>query len=276
MSENDNLNMIKSSTAAITEIIKTTADTPEAKEAAKNLGQTAITITKAVNNCLLPIAAMNYGFEKVRIYFANKFADDIAKKTEHIPPENLIEPKASIAAPALQGLAFAHEEQNLKEMYLNLLANSMDSRKESSVHPAFVEIIKQLNSLEAQILHDIFILRKDLPIAQVIFQKQEKYIGPYHVKANHLLYMHEGSNLTFLPDTPVFIDNWVRLGLIEATYDLQLQPESRYNWVKEHPKYIEISKEQAPEGYEIDHLDGILSATDFGRSFAKAVGILPD
>jgi hypothetical protein len=36
-------------------------------------------------------------------------------------------------------------------MYVNLLANSMNTDKNNVVHPSFVEIIKQMNSLDAKV-----------------------------------------------------------------------------------------------------------------------------
>jgi len=59
------------------------------------------------------------------------------EKAAGIPPEHVVEPKASIAGPALQALAFSHEEPDLREMYLNLLRASMDARTAKVAHPAF-------------------------------------------------------------------------------------------------------------------------------------------
>ena len=36
-------------------------------------------------------------------------------------------------------------------------------------------------------------------------------------------------------DAAVWIDNWVRLGLVTVAYDLHLSCESTYDWVAEHP-----------------------------------------
>lgn len=107
----------KTVTEVVGQVIKAAGDDPQVKEAAGNLGKTAVTITKAINNVLLPIAAINYGFDKARIYFEKKFSQDMAEKIATIPKDQIVEPKPSIAGPALQGLAFSHEEPNLKEMY---------------------------------------------------------------------------------------------------------------------------------------------------------------
>jgi hypothetical protein len=124
MIDKDSIDTVASATNAVGEIIKAAGDSQEAKQAGSNIGKAAVTITAAINNCLLPIAAVNYVFEKARFYFNNFFQTDIKAATADIPEEDLIEPKPSIAAPALQALAFAHEEPDLKDLYLKLLAVS--------------------------------------------------------------------------------------------------------------------------------------------------------
>ena len=152
MNPDDSIKTARDGVALVGEILKAAGDNPNVKEAGQNLGQTALTVTKLINNALLPIAAVNFAFDKAKVYFAEKFPQDIAAKTAAIPPEQVVEPKASIAGPALQGLAFTHEEPNLKEMYLSLLATAMDGRVAADAHPAFVEVIRQLSSEEAQLM----------------------------------------------------------------------------------------------------------------------------
>jgi hypothetical protein len=58
-------------------------------------------LPKAINNALLPLAAINFAFDKARAYFAEKFRQDLSEKAAAIPPEQIVEPRASIAGPAL-------------------------------------------------------------------------------------------------------------------------------------------------------------------------------
>lgn len=164
MPDDDPMKIAKESISLIAEVIKAAGDNPQVKEAAGNLGQTAVTLTKTINNVLLPLAAINFAFDKARAYFSGKFQEEIAAKAEAIPAEHIVEPKASIAGPTLQGLAFTHEEPNLKEMYLNLLATAMDGRAASLAHPAFVEIIKQLDSEDARLVRGALQSPSAIPI----------------------------------------------------------------------------------------------------------------
>lgn len=55
----------------------------------------------------------------------------------------------------MQALTYTAQNETLREMYVNLLANSMNTDKNSVVHPSFVEIIKQMNSLDAKVFDEI-------------------------------------------------------------------------------------------------------------------------
>lgn len=218
MTIDDSIKTATSGVALVGEIIKAAGDSPNVKEAGQNLGQSALTITKTINNALLPLAAVNFAFDKARVYFAEKFQQDISRKASTIPPEQIIEPKASIAGPALQGLAFTHEEANLKDMYLSLLATAMDGRVASEAHPAFVEIIKQLNSEEADLIRGV--LQSQIPIAIVEVQLTSVGIEGWHTLAKHLLNWTDlkTSSSVEKPKTPAMVDNWLRLGLVNVDY----------------------------------------------------------
>ncbi|HEV8398139.1 MAG TPA: DUF4393 domain-containing protein [Vicinamibacterales bacterium] len=153
--------------SVVGEVIKLAGESPEVRAAGGELGKTALTITKAINNALLPLAAVNVAFDKARNYFSERFEKELTTKVAEIPADDLIEPKASVAGPALQGLAFSHEEPDLKNLYLNLLATAMDARVAAGVHPTFVEIIRQLTAEEASLLRTVLRERGTIAAAEV-------------------------------------------------------------------------------------------------------------
>ena len=231
-------------------LIDIAGENPEAKQAGRELGKTALTVTQTINVVLLPLAALNSGIEKARKYFANPFAEELAAKADAIPSEFIVEPKASVAGPALQGLAFTHEEPNLKEMFLSLLVTAMDGRKANNAHPAFVEIIKQLTSEEAILLRGIVQSNVLLPIVEL----REKAPGTngHHVSYRHLMSLVDDEVGEHKEDLrlPAKIDNWIRLGLIEVTYEASLVNDDSYKWVEQRPEYRRCCEESAAVGSE--------------------------
>jgi hypothetical protein len=275
MSTDEPVKAVRDGVAIIGELIKAAGDNPQVKEAGQELGKTALTLTKTINNALLPLAAVNFAFEKARKYFAEQFQSDIAEKASKIPPDNIVEPKASIAGPALQGLAFSHEEKNLKEMYLNLLASAMDGRVSGSAHPAFVEIIKQLNAEEARLVRGALQSPSAIPIVELRLNRTDGQ--GWNPLLSHLLNLTDTETQKPVedPKMPAMVDNWVRLGLIEIAYDKHLNDDSKYSWVEGRPELQRFRTMHEAEGKKVIFQKGLMIRTALGEQFAGVVGLLP-
>jgi hypothetical protein len=273
---NEQLKAVKEGVGVITEIIKIAGENPQVKEAGEHLGRAALTISKTINNALLPLAAVNFAFDKARKYFNEKFQQDLEEKTKSIPEEHIAEPKASVAGPALQGLAFAHEEPNLKEMYLNLLATAMDARLASSAHPAFIEIIKQLEGPEASLLQSVLRRTDPLPIVQV--RAMLAGDNGWLEIATHVMDFRSRTKQEPKenPNLPAMVDNWIRLGLVEVAYDKYLSDDNSYTWVDERPEYKRLKAEHENEKTKVSFERGLIVRTAFGLKFAAAVGLLQE
>lgn len=271
MTDENILDSAKTTASVVSEIIKVAGDSEEAKVAAKNIGKTAVTVTKTINNILLPLAAVNFAFDKARDYFNNKFNEELQEKTQSIPSENIVNPKGSIAGPTLQGLAFAHEEQYIKEMYLNLLKTAMDNRVSTNAHPAFVEIIKQLTSEEAILLNNI--LLSFGPTALVQIKSTKKDVGGFNILIKHLMNLVDIKTGEPISDkkVPAMVDNWIRLGLVEVTYQNFLNDARRYDWVTSRPEYIHYDSTINKEIYSLSFDRGLIAPTDLGLLFKAAV-----
>jgi len=272
MTLGDSMKDAKTGVELVVQVMKAAGDNPEVKEAAKNLGRTALTVTRTINNCLLPLAAINFAVDKARIYFSEHFSRDLAEETATIPPENIVEPKASIAGPALQGLAFAHEEPNLKQMYLSLLATAMDGRVATAAHPAFVEIIRQLTSEEAAIIRTA--IHSDAMYEIVEVKLVTKGKPGWALMAKHLIDLKDSSGAPReVPGFTAMIDNWIRLGLVEVDYLKRVLREGAYGWIENRPEVIRLRMEKLSVEQSLEFGHGVMTRTAFGAAFAKAVGI---
>ena len=243
-------------------------DSPDAREAGANLAAAAKTVTALVKHSLLPIAALNFGMEKAAAYFREKFANDVEGKTRHIPAESVVEPKASIAGPILQGLAFSHDEDKLKELYLELLASAMDKRRTGGAHPAFVEVIRQLSAEEIQALTAFLASDGSTPIAEI---RERSEGSSYATRIRFLLDLTkgEGGEPVVLPSLAMWVDNWVRLGLATTSFTERTAGEDAYAWVETRPEYLAIKTDR------IFHQPGLMEPTTFGMEFARSVGMIP-
>jgi hypothetical protein len=106
---------------------------------------------RTVKALLFPIRGLLWGWEQIEMIVE----EGMKKKFEKIPEERKKSPDPEIAVPLLQALTYTAQNKSLREMYINLLANSMDRDKEKVVHPSFVEIIKQMNTLDAKVFEKL-------------------------------------------------------------------------------------------------------------------------
>ncbi|WP_444894380.1 DUF4393 domain-containing protein [Microbulbifer sp. JMSA004] len=116
--------------------------------AAKEIGKGLQTIAKAANLALRPVAGLVWGYEKIEDYIAS----ELPKKIRSKDPKKIVTPELHLAGPLLESLKFTGYQDILREMYLHLLATSMDKDAAIRAHPTFVEIIRQLSPDEAKLL----------------------------------------------------------------------------------------------------------------------------
>lgn len=265
----DDLDRAKATLGIAGQLVGLAKDSPELSDASQNFASSALIVSKAVKNVLLPIAAVNFAFDKGRKYFEEKFQSDLEAKTSQIAPEDIVEPKASVAAPVLQGLAFSHEEPSLKEMYLSLLRTAMDRNGSEKAHPAFAEIIKQLSAVEAGLLITVLMNRGTSSPIYRIQRKVEGRAGKM-LLLNHCMPWQDAnqSNPKEIDGVVAMIDNWIRLGLMEVSYEATINNGSAYDWIETRPEYLRL-KSEFGELLAIEK--GYYRITEFGSSFADAV-----
>lgn len=84
-----------------------------------------------------------------------KYIEEIDKETSKIPVDKIKqEIDISLVGPALEASKYYIGNAVLRSMFAKLIAASLDRRHNGKVHHAFVEIIKQMNPLDAQMLSD--------------------------------------------------------------------------------------------------------------------------
>ena len=236
--------------------------------AAKEIGKNLETAAKSVRLVLAPVAALVWGYDKIKDYVQAS----LAEKLKGIPKERLVTPNPTVAGPALEALKYAGHNPNLRELYANLLATSIDSKTAHEAHPAFVEIIRQLTPDEARIIKYIF-ERMYLPIITVRVNLPEKGGGfDYYSDFSNVA---EITECQFQNLTPQYLGNICRLGLAEFHRNTYIADEAMYRPLESHKVILELKKQiqkqfQSEAGIVREHV-GI---TEWGRQFCKACVML--
>lgn len=198
----------------------------------------------------------------------------LAKKLEHIDPEKIVSPEPYIAVPALLQISYSIDNEELRNMYANLLSRAMNIDTKDTVHPAFTDIIKQLSPDEALLLKYIY---KDkptkghectIPFVTLIYHN---YVNTYNIVINKFSNFPEKAGCTLEPYAKIYFDNLERLGILESVHE-RIQALN-YQELKEHP-YIhdqieELLEDEAFSRGNINFQEGIYQLTVLGIQFCE-------
>ena len=191
----------------------------------------------------------------------------LEEKLKNIPSENIVPPSPRIAVPTLQNASIT-EDIEIRELYAQLLANSMNETMKDGIHPAFVEIIKQLSPDEAKILR---YMSSNTIIPTITLRCVNEKEEGYDVVKN-FSNVGELVKCEYPFEVGKYFDNLIRLGLLKNAMLASLTNKALYEPLKEH-QYLEsqintithqvhpFNKPKFEEGY--------ISITDFGKSFCK-------
>lgn len=119
--------------------------------AAKEVGTALQTVAKTVHIALAPVSVLIWGYDQIKDWVQKT----VTEKLKDVPPEEIVPPRVAVAGPTIEALRFAAEEPTMRELYANLLATSMTAKRQGKAHPAYVDIIRQLEVIDVHVLNFI-------------------------------------------------------------------------------------------------------------------------
>lgn len=195
----------------------------------------------------------------------------LQEKLKNVNPENIVSPEPHIAVPALQYISYCMDNKELREMYANLLANSMNKVVKDGVHPSFVEIIKQLSPDEAKILKGIKnYAGVTIPIITLRYENSK---GEGFDIVSNFSDIGEITNCEQPFEIEKYLNNLKRLGLIENYFLSALTDKKLYEPLKKHKHILE--KMNVPDvykkrGYSIVRInESFFNLNAFGKAFCS-------
>jgi hypothetical protein len=252
-------------TAAVVEVTKEIA--PEVykdglQPAVKQLGKDLHTVSKLVTIALTPISALVWSYDKI----IERFLPVLEKKLENVPIENIVTPDPSIAVPVIEALRYTGHNDELREMFSNLLVGSMDRTTSPLTHPSFVEIIKQINSDEAKIIK---LLDGSGPssLLKVRLYNPNSAENSFAEPLVNFSYLPFAAGCAYPELGPSYIENLERLALINISYDIYNTNPNAYDILEKH-NFVKQWEEHAPKiGHRFEINRGVLTVTSFGQKF---------
>lgn len=229
--------------------------------AVQEAGKTLALLPQVVNAMLAPL----------QIWIANKeynVAETkklLEQKLSRVGAKHIVTPDAYVAVPAMQAISYSMNSKELRNLYANLLARSMVNTEKDKVHPAFVEIIKQLSPDEARLISSLIDV-DSVPLIDI--HRVVNNEGGFLIRLRNFTYLADNICERHDPiDIAEYIDNLCRLRIVEIPEESYLGGEDTYKPLEEHPIVVDIMNTPLPKGQRWEIVKKQLEVTSFGKEF---------
>lgn len=258
MSDNDKITQAAKAIEGIVKAVPVYQDVFQ--PAAQEIGKGLQTVAKTIHVALAPIAALVWGYEKIKDFIENK----VAEKLKNVPPERIQSPSPLVAGPLLESLRYAGHEETLRDLYANLLATSIDSETAKNAHPGFVPILQNMSPDEAKIMR-LFASDSTHPLIDV---NGKRKMGGYIVVVRSFSFVGKMGGCTYQDLTSNYLDNLIRLGLLEIPPGVSLFDKKLYEPLEKElePLRNKLSKNEL----ELEFAHKKIQLTDLGKQFCNA------
>lgn len=227
--------------------------------AVKSLVRTTEAIAVAVETVVKSPALIGQVWNSVR----DKVTPALRERLAHLSPEEIQPPPISVAGPILEALRFTVDDDELRNMFVNLLAATMDPASTSNAHHSFVEIIKQLSPDEARILK--YMGEDEEAGFQVANLQAYSKEGGFINIARNLTHLGKDAGVANQVNVPSYLDNLCRLGLCAIPNGITL--DSSYDPLTNCPDFLPFIDTIKAMGRTPKFERRIIELTEYGRKF---------
>jgi len=150
-----------------------------------------------------------------------------------IPAERRQSPNPTLALKSLAGIVIS--EGTIREGYLSLLTATMDRAVADDVHPAFPDLLGQVNEDELLLLRH---LDGAGPFPVLSVSSRLRHGGASRVELHHFSLLGEQAGCRRPERTPAYLDNLTRLGFIEIRPTRVTDDTRIFQELEEHPTVV--------------------------------------
>lgn len=198
-----------------------------------------------------------------------QYQNEIQNKTDKIPESHRDPSKLGLALKAIEESKYQINEDELRNLFANLVSSSVDGRKNSSITPRFASVLSQLGKDEATILKKLNSQDRQATLGFLSLvdtqNKQVSKITPTTLVWNRLDYKL---------DLEKSLDILTSLGVITINYDRKI-PGELYNIQVNQLKEFLVSTYgvdfQLSETRSFSFSYGVISCTDFGKKLLDVI-----
>lgn len=234
-----------------------------AKPGVQQVGLAIGTIFGLGNTLLMPLALKN---EKAKLVLENNL-NRYREKLENVPNDQICEVVPEIGVPVIEKFLYVTNEE-LSEMYAELLAKASQTQHANVAHPSFVNILSNMSPDEAVLLKSIRHVPFGIPYIEVRLQRKDKYewltLNEMMPGVPHLDQLNTPSNIY------AYISNLEGLGLLRIRSDIFMAGENVYEPLEENAKTIYSNLASSNQDRDLTFSRGRIDITPLGRLFMLA------
>lgn len=217
------------------------------------------------------ISLICYPLLKAQIFTQEKLKQyklEVKEKISEIPENNRDRGKFGLVLKAIEESRYQLNEDDIREMYVNLIASTLDNRKNNFVNPRLASVIAQFGPNEAEFLKIIYHQKnQQMPLGYLNIKNSK---NTNIIKAtNYLCSCDDGSYLSRKDES---IDILRSLGIIEVTNDSWLAAPKyspRYQTIENILKNFVNRSLGENESLELNKC--CLEINSFGRSLCHCI-----
>ncbi|HHY0488171.1 TPA: DUF4393 domain-containing protein, partial [Vibrio parahaemolyticus] len=180
----------------------------------------------------------------------------------HETQDRIAEVPPEVGVPVLEKLTYVTNDE-ISELYVNLLAKASTHQSNDLAHPAFTRVIDSLSPDEAKILKALY-LKHSVPFVDFIISNQD---GTYRTLSMSVTNIPDIVELQNAGNIRAYLSNLESLGILNARRDI---------WSTDDSVYEQLDASYRPPGVTLDsgqeqnYNKGIFEITDFGKLFIIA------
>lgn len=221
------------------------------------------------------ISLICYPLLKAQIFTQGKLKQyklEVKEKISEIPENNRDRGKFGLVLKAIEESRYQLNEDDIREMYVNLIASTVDNRKNSIVNPRLATVVSQFGIKEAKLMKEIYLPdNRSLPTSEIwAFAKDLRY---NYKLSQRYVFIHNKPTLQYYSS----IDILKSLGVINATNKRKLttgNSEQNYKIMKDiiqASKDYKSMKDVLNENEYLEYMPSYITLTDFGRDLCHCI-----
>ena len=238
------------------------------KPGVQQVGTALGTLFGLGNTILWPVAWLN---EKAKIALQANL-ERYRRKMENTPEDEVCAVLPEVGVPILEKLSYVTDEE-LSEMYIELLAKASQKQSANVAHPSFVNIINNISPDEAILMRSILI-NKAIPYDAIPYIEVR---APNRNDKNRWTTFHPMilsptllSELTYPDNGSAYIGNLSGLGIFNVISDRYMSGENLYEPIEAYARVIYPEENYDQIDVKLQLVRGAIWVTPFARLFFQA------